>query len=49
MEDELVINFDEVADFVTEQTGIDRETVIKVLDAESDFFVAKGIAEVIED
>jgi hypothetical protein len=45
----LAISTEEIADFVVEKTGIDKDTVTKVLDAEGDYYVEVGIAEVVDN
>ena len=45
----LYIDTEELISYVVEKTGIDIEVVRQVVDAESDFYIEKGIAEIVEE
>ena len=42
MEEKLVLDVEEMAKVIAEQTNIDIETVLKVLDAEDEYMIKNG-------
>lgn len=44
-EEEIEVDFDDLVNAVSKQTGVDQELVEKVLNAESDYLKDKGILE----
>lgn len=43
MEKEKVLDFDDCVEFIYQDTGIDRETINRVLDSETRFMIKVGI------
>lgn len=39
----IQVDYEKCFDFITEKTGIDKEVVIKVIDAETDYLVSIGV------
>ena len=46
MEEEKVLDFDECTEFIHQDTGIDQETINRVLDSETRFMIKVGIITV---
>lgn len=42
--EEQFVEFDEILNFIHENTGFDKEVIEKVLDAETRFLIKSGIA-----
>lgn len=47
-EDSVVVDLDEMAEKIAEQTGIDKETVRKVLAAEDEYLTELGVCEIVD-
>lgn len=47
-EDSVVVYLDEMAEKIAEQTGIDKETVRKVLAAEDEYLTELGVCEIVD-
>lgn len=48
-EELLVVDFNEMAQEISEKSGIDLDVVVKVLEAEADYLTKLGIIEAAED
>lgn len=47
-EDSVVIDLDEMAEKIAEQTGIDKATIHKVLAAEDEYLTELGVCEIVD-
>ena len=47
--EEQFVEFDEILNFIHENTGFDKEVIEKVLDAETRFLIKSGIATEIKE
>lgn len=41
----IQVDYDKCFDFIAEKTGVDKDIIIKVIDAETDYLVNIGIIE----
>ena len=41
----LVVDYEKCFDFISEKTGIDKETIMKVIDTETEYLISIGVIE----
>ena len=47
--EEQFVEFDDILDFIHKSTGFDKESIEKVLDAETRFLIKSGIATEVKE
>lgn len=40
-----VVDYEKCFEFISEKTGVDKETVMKVVDAETEYLISIGVIE----